>query len=89
MKLLDVIIMQKNVLVRRKRFTAMIWVVIHDVRIVLLSRSIRFVGESRRKGIEFTVLTYIFSKFIELFPLQIVLLYGYEVFPFWSHVDSG
>jgi hypothetical protein len=44
----------------KEKFTVMIQEVMQDVRIVLLSKSIRFYESKRRKGIEFTVLAYIF-----------------------------
>jgi hypothetical protein len=50
---------QKEKNLNDEKNTAMIWVFMQDVRIVLLSKSVRF-GESRRKGIKYTILTYIY-----------------------------
>jgi hypothetical protein len=41
----------------KEKNTVMIQEVMQDVRIVLLSKSVRFCERRRRKGIEFTVLT--------------------------------
>jgi hypothetical protein len=55
MKLSDVKIIWKK-LIKGKKLTVMIREVMQDVRIVLLSKSVRFCESRRKKGIEFTLL---------------------------------
>jgi hypothetical protein len=79
MKLSDMKTIQKNP--DKEKNTIMIWEVMQDARIVLLSKSIRFCESRRIKGIEFTILTCIFLLYrsipsINGITLQILSLFN-------------